>query len=52
MFLPVAVGVQQFEIVERVLTSSTAPDPMGDVPGLLFDLKALPAHVTFPSCSF
>src|SRR5262245_16016593 len=42
--LPVAVGVPQLQVVERVLPTRAAPDPMVDVPGLLFHLQRLPAH--------
>jgi hypothetical protein len=42
--LPVAVAVQQLQVVERVLTATAAPNPMVYVPGLVFYLKRLPAH--------
>jgi hypothetical protein len=46
--LPMAVGVRQLQVVERLAATSTAPDPMVDVPGFLFDLKDLPAHQAPP----
>src|SRR5262249_22835270 len=42
--LPVAMGVQQLQVVVRLIAASTAPDPVVDVPGLLFGAKDLPAH--------
>ena len=42
--LSVAVGVQHLQVVTRLLAASTAPNPMVDVPGLLFGMKGLPAH--------
>src|SRR6516162_6944478 len=42
--LPMAMGVQQLQVVVRLTAASTAPDPMVDVPGLFFDAKDLPAH--------
>jgi hypothetical protein len=42
--LPVAVGVQQLQVVERRLTTQVAPGPMVEVPGLLLSLQRLPAH--------
>src|SRR5262245_46303116 len=42
--LPMAMRVQQLQVVEPLITPSTAPDPMVDVPGLVFRLKPLPAH--------
>jgi hypothetical protein len=41
--LPMAVGMQQLQVVERRAATSAAPDPMVNVPGLLFGLKDLPA---------
>ncbi len=37
--LPMAMRVQQLQVVVPLITPSTAPDPMVDVPGLLFRLK-------------
>jgi hypothetical protein len=34
MDLPVTVGVQQLQVVERLQTTETAPSPMVDVPRL------------------
>ena len=43
-----AVGVQQLQVIERLTATSTAPDPMVDVPGFLFGLKDLSAHQAPP----
>src|SRR3954449_1295780 len=51
MDLPMAMGVQQLQVVARLTAPSTAPDPMVDVPGLLFGLKDAPAHHTSPPLS-
>ena len=42
--LSMAVGVEHLQVVTRFLTTLATPDPMVDVPGLLFDAKGLPAH--------
>src|SRR5207248_664940 len=42
--LSVAVGVQHLQVVTRLLTTLTTPNPVVDVPGLLFDAEGLPAH--------
>src|SRR3954447_13732403 len=42
--LSVAVSVEHFQVVTRLLATVTPPDPMVDVPGLLFGVKSLPAH--------
>ena len=39
-----AVGVEHFQVVTRLLATVAPPDPMVDVPGLLFGVKRLPAH--------
>ena len=52
MDLSVAVGVQQLQIVERVLTTMTAPNPMVDVPRLFLGVERLPAHHTMASLLF
>src|SRR5262245_66382042 len=48
--LPVAMGVQQLQVVVRLIAASTAPDPVVDVPGLLLGAKDRPAqHAPPPS---
>src|SRR5262249_36824918 len=42
--LSVAVGVQHLQVVTRLLTTLTTPNPVVDVLGLLFEAKGLPAH--------
>lgn len=49
--LPVAVVVQQLQIVEPVLTSVTTPTPMMNVPGLFLHLQRLPARHALASLS-
>src|SRR5271157_3298460 len=51
MDLPMAVGVQQLQVVERRLTTKTAPNPMVQVPGLLLNLQRLPAHQALTALS-
>src|ERR1700730_8812542 len=48
MDLPVAVGVQQLQVVRRVRTTQTKPDPVMDVPGFLRDAQGLTANQTPP----
>jgi hypothetical protein len=38
--LPTAMRVQQLQVVEPLITTATAPEPMVDVPGLLFRLPS------------
>src|SRR5689334_22051099 len=45
------MGVQRLQVVVRLTAPSTAPDPMVDVPGLLFRLKEPPAHHASPPLS-
>src|SRR5215467_3576197 len=42
--LPMAMRVQQLQVVVRLTAASTAPDPMVDVPGLFLRLKKPSAH--------
>src|SRR5262249_32998489 len=39
-----AVGVEHFQVVTRLRATVAPPDPMVDVPGLLFGVKRLPAR--------
>jgi hypothetical protein len=41
--LPMAMRAQQLQVVEPLITASTAPDPMVDVPAPFFRLKPPPA---------
>jgi hypothetical protein len=42
--LPMAVGLQQLQVIGLLTAASTAPDPMMDVPGLFLGLKKSPTH--------
>src|SRR4051812_24724948 len=44
MDLSMTIGMQQLQVVARLLATSIAPHPMVDVPGLFFGAKDLPAH--------
>jgi hypothetical protein len=47
--LPMAVGMQQLQVVRRVWTASAAPDPMMDLAVFLRDSQGLTADPTSSS---